>query len=105
MDDLIEADISVDFSLFKTVDSPRRSLGNAGYRPNHQFNGCDYTFMGFVDFSGGECMPGETVHAIVHCLYPEDMKKYIVLGNRWFVKEGSDIIGEAIIKKVVLVAT
>lgn len=101
MNDTIEADIEVEFTLNPEVEGARRSLGKALYRPNHQFEGYYSTFIGFVDFENEICQPGETVNAVVHSLFEEQMESLIKIGNCWQVKEGKSLVGNALIKKVI----
>ncbi|GAA5217366.1 hypothetical protein ACFSJ3_18005 [Corallincola platygyrae] len=100
MDDCIEAEILIDFTLFPDVKGARRSMGTAAYRPNHQFRNYTSTFIGFIDFENGICEPGDTVRAQVHSLFEPGMKHLLVIGNSWDVKEGSKLVGKAMIKEV-----
>ena len=100
MDDCIEAEILIEFTLFPEVARARKSLGTAAYRPNHQFRGYKSTFIGFMDFEDGICEPGNTVKALVHSLFEPEMKHFIEVGNCWDVKEGAKVVGKAVIKEV-----
>ena len=88
------------FSLNSDLDGSRKSLGNSAYRPNHQFEGFPSTFIGFVEFEGGECAPGETKDAIIDIVYTKEMKHLLKVGNEWIVKEWPKEVGKLEISEV-----
>jgi len=101
MAELLTSLVEVMFTLNPDVDGVRRSLGTAAYRPNHQFENTNETFIGFVEFENGECKPGQTVKASIKVVYPEYFQENFEQSNTWIVKEGfSKIVGRVSVLSV-----
>ena len=94
MDELIELSVKGKFQLFKSAENPRRSLGNAAYRPNHQFEGQKDFFMGFVEFENGECFPSKTVASEIHVICSKQKLSHFKPNCQWFVFEGKQLVGK-----------
>jgi hypothetical protein len=88
MDEILTAEVDVLFTLNSDVEGFRRSLGTAAYRPNHKFADSSEFFIGFVEFEGGECNPGETIKAKIMAIYSSYMDERFVVGEDWMVMEG-----------------
>jgi hypothetical protein len=101
MAELLTAVIEVMFTLNSGTGRVKRSLGNAAYRPNHQFENTNETFIGFVEFENGECNPGQTVRANIKVVYPKYLHEHFVPYNIWLVKEGfTKVVGKVSIVSV-----
>ncbi|REL26693.1 hypothetical protein DXX93_08965 [Thalassotalea euphylliae] len=94
MDELIELSVKGKFQLFSCAKNPRRSLGSAAYRPNHQFEGQKDFFIGFVEFENGECFPNKTVASEIHVICSKQKVSYFKPNCQWLVFEGNVLVGK-----------
>lgn len=93
MSESLKATVRGIFSLNSDVNGPRSSFGDSKYRPNHQFPEYPSTFIGFVDFDGDECAPGESRDVVIEIVFEKNMKELLKPGNSWDVKEWPHVVG------------
>ena len=86
----------------KTPEEGGRRAGiKSGYRPNHVFEPFDEikqirTYIGDIQFEDQEFIqPGETKIVTIRFLNNEIVKKFIKVGQKWFIYEVPRLIGEA----------
>lgn len=92
-------------SLKSTSNGRRESGFMSGYRANHVFEYVDEqllnTFIGDIIFNHKKLfMPGETHEVSVRFLFHMPIEKYLNIGRKWWIHEGSKIIGEAEILEI-----
>lgn len=91
--------IKASISMKKTEDGGRKSRFLSGYRPNHVFEmPADLsklkTYIGDIQFEGQELFyPGETKIITVRFLRQPAVEKYIRVGQKWFINEGTRTLG------------
>src|SRR4051812_26619197 len=95
------------FRLLRTEEGGRQTGIFSGYRPNHVFEyGSDNTmlagWMGIVLFEGESILPGQEKEVTVKFLREQPIGKYLKIGNRWWIHEGSRKVGEAQITEVLV---
>lgn len=93
MDKTFNFEVIGRFHLFQNVETAKRSLGSAAYRPNHQFEEEVDCFIGFMEFESGVCNPGETVNVEIHVVCSDKTKPLFKNGCQWNVKEGNTVVG------------
>lgn len=93
--------VKAEIRLKTTEEGGRKTGFISGYRPNHVFEyGKDgnllRTFIGDVIFEDQSTIePGETKIVTVRFLLDQTIEKYINMGQKWWIHEGSRVIGEA----------
>jgi hypothetical protein len=92
-------------NLKTTSEGGRTSGFKTAYRPNHVFeyfeDNCLRTFIGEVNFEAQELiMPGTTAEVVVRFLFLSPLEKYLEIGRKWWIHEGSKIVAEAEILSV-----
>jgi translation elongation factor EF-Tu-like GTPase len=80
---------------FKSAEEGGKTLPiRNGYRPNHFFenpalNKMPASFVGDVYFQNDQpVLPGTTTIATIRFLNEPEIKKYLVIGQQWFINEG-----------------
>ncbi len=95
--------IKAKIKVKKAEESGRTTGFVNGYRPNHVFeygkNGeLNETFIGDIIFEGQTTIePGEEKEVTVRFLINQPIEKYLNKGQVWFIHEGPNLIGEAVI--------
>lgn len=84
----------------KTTQEGGRQFGfKSGYRPNHVFElptnlQILVTYIGDIQFDDQELIePGETKVITVRFLKMKEVEKYINVGQKWFINEGTRTVG------------
>lgn len=78
----------------------RSSAVSSGYRPQHKVLD-DYQTTGIHDYLGrAQVLPGETVKGTITFITPEAYPKCLWIGRIIEIQEGSRIIGQAKITKI-----
>ncbi|MEQ1555094.1 MAG: hypothetical protein ABL929_12990 [Ferruginibacter sp.] len=92
---IVEAKIEM-----KSTEDGGRTYGfTSGYRPNHVFELPENiknirTYIGDIQFEDQELFePGETKIVTVRFLRNQEIEKYIIVGNKWFINEASKTLG------------
>lgn len=86
--------------LRPTAEGGRMTSIKTGYRPNHVFEQTNdprliRAYMGEVQFTDQEFIQlGEVKTVIVRFLRNPEIDKYIHVGRKWFIYEGSRFVGE-----------
>jgi translation elongation factor EF-Tu-like GTPase len=93
-----------------TAEGGRKTGFKSGLRPNHVFEYFEdeilRTWIGDIQFEGQELiMPGEKREVLVRFLDHEEVRKYLQVGIKWWVHEGSTCIGEAEVIEIKLPTT
>ena len=86
----------------KTTDEGGRISGiRTGYRPNHVFEKTEdnkffQTYIGEIQFDQQEIIElGESKNVTVKFLRLWEIEKYLSVGQKWFIFEGSKLVGDA----------
>jgi len=98
---LVEAEVT----LYKTEDGGRSTPFTQYYRPNHNFDWPENSrmFMGQFELQENEWVhPGETKILNVTFIDSIGLRELLTIGRVWKIQEGSNVIGEATIKYVVI---
>jgi hypothetical protein len=87
------------------ADGGRQTGFKSGYRPNHVFkygkNSVLNTFDGDIQFNHADLiLPGTTHEVTVRFLSQQRIDKYLEIGRKWWIHEGSLCLGEAEILSV-----
>ncbi len=87
------------------LNDHRKTGFKTGFRPNHVFeyypDGIVRTFIGEIRFEGDRLfMPGEEAIVTVCFLLSLPIEQYIQVGQRWFIHEGLNKIGDAEILEI-----
>ncbi|CAL2101807.1 conserved protein of unknown function [Tenacibaculum sp. 190130A14a] len=91
----------------KEAGGRKTSIAN-GYRPNHVFEyekdgTLKYTYVGDFQFGEGNLLaPGTTKNVTARFLTTQPIEKYLYIGQKWWIYEGSRKIGEAEMIKIEL---
>jgi hypothetical protein len=90
-----------------TNDGGRKTGFASGYRPNHVFeykaDNTFSTYFGDIQFNGQETIePGEEKEVTVRFLGSQPIELYLTVGRKWWIHEGPNQLGEAIILEVTL---
>ena len=97
--------VTASLELLSSDKSGRDTPINCGYRPDHVLeyeNGeVQYAFMGDIQFDDNISFnPGTTREVIVRFLSHQPIEKYLHYGQKWFIHEGSTLIGTAEMKEI-----
>jgi len=93
--------VKAKLTMKKSEVGGRSSGFFSGYRPNHVFEYKDngqllMTFIGEIIFEGQNTIePGETTEVTVRFLLEQPIEKYLDKGRKWWIHEGSRVVGEA----------
>ena len=96
-DDLIIVKAKV--TMKTTAEGGRQQGFKSGYRPNHVFELPDdlrdlTTYIGDIQFDDQELIePGETKIVTVRFLKMPQVRKYIKVGQKWFINEAARTLG------------
>ena len=94
-------DIEAEISFLPTEQGGRRSPAQSGYRPNHNFGLPGTLNDAAHEYIGCECAaPGQIVKAHMWFLVPEYQRGRLYQGLSFTVQEGSRIVGNGVITKV-----
>lgn len=91
--------VKAKITMKTTTDGGRQHGFKSGYRPNHVFelpDNLDYlqTYIGDIVFDDQELIqPGETKIVTVRFLKIPQVERYIKVGQKWFINEGSRTTG------------
>ena len=97
---LVEAEVT----LYKTEDGGKTNPITRYYRPNHNFDYPEHNrmFIGQVEFEEGEYLhPGETKTLNITFLDAVGLRELLTIGRKWYIQEGSHVVGEAVVKYAV----
>jgi translation elongation factor EF-Tu-like GTPase len=91
--------------LRTTEEGGRHTWVTTGYRPNHVF---EYnkkgnligSYIGEITFDKEWLQPGDEEMVTVRFLPGESIKKYLNVGQKWWIHEGAQLVGEAEILEV-----
>jgi translation elongation factor EF-Tu-like GTPase len=95
--------ITAKLTLYSTDKGGRKTGIRTGYRPNHVFEydnkgSFKQTYIGQINFDDGKwIMPGETDEVTVEFLNLFDIAKFLTIGRKWWIHEGNNKLGEAVI--------
>lgn len=92
--------VKAKFRLKKTTEGGRSVGIRSGYRPNHVFEyRGDNTFsayMGDIKFNENESIePGQEKIVTVRFMPGQPIKKFFIIGRKWWIHEGPNLVGEA----------
>ncbi|GAB1448452.1 hypothetical protein MASR2M44_14620 [Bacteroidota bacterium] len=96
-DDLII--VKAKITMKTTEEGGRQSGFKSGYRPNHVFEMPDNlknlrTYIGEIQFDDQDLIvPGETKIVTVRFLKVQEIEKYILIGQKWFINEAARTLG------------
>lgn len=100
--------VRASLKLFSTDEGGRKTAISSGYRPNHVFEYESnertlYTYIGDIQFNEAEIVnPGDEKEVTVRFLAHQSIEKYLEIGRKWWIHEGSIKIGEATILDITL---
>ena len=103
--ELIE--VKAKLTLYSTKNGGRKTGIKSGYQPNHVFeyrkNTKEYlkSYMGHIAFAQGLICPNETKIVQVFFINQLNLIDLIREGKKWWIYEGKQIMGEAIILEVI----
>ncbi|MBL1411078.1 hypothetical protein [Sphingobacterium faecale] len=95
--------VKANIRLKPTEEGGRKTGVISGYRPNHVFEyGAEgnivQTYIGDLVFGDENLlMPGEERIVTVRFIPSADLEKYLTKGRKWWLHEGPNLIGEAVI--------
>lgn len=97
--------VKAKFKLRATNQEGRLTAIKSGYRPNHVFEYVEgqilSTYIGEIQFDRDEWIqPGEERVVTVQFVFVPEIEKYLVAGRKWWIHEGSKVVGEAEIVEV-----
>jgi hypothetical protein len=98
--------VSASLQLYKTESGGRKTGLKTGYRPNHVFEYKEDghpmgTFIGDINFDENLIVePGQRIQVLVRFLSCMPIEKYLNIDRKWWIHEGGNCIGEAIMKKI-----
>lgn len=92
--------IKAKLKLKSTEDGGRNTGIKSGYRPNHVFeyrsDGKLYAYMGEIIFEEFKIIePGEEKIVTVNFYVNQPIEEYLNIGQKWFIHEKPNQIGEA----------
>jgi translation elongation factor EF-Tu-like GTPase len=94
-------DIEAEISFLPTEQGGRQSPAASGYRPNHDFGLSGTLNDAAHEYIGCEsAAPGQTVRANMWFLVPEYQKGRLCTGFAFTVQEGSRVVGNGVVTKV-----
>ena len=98
---MIELKAIVEINMFTSEESGKIRGYKNGVRPNHYIHELGCTVIGQVDFGeDGGIELGETKLAEITYFYWEPLEKLLCPGLQYEVREGSRIVGKALVKRV-----
>jgi translation elongation factor EF-Tu-like GTPase len=98
--------IKAKLTLFATENGGRKTGIKTGYRPNHVFeyeNGIfKQTYIGQITFDDREwILPGDIANVYVEFINMLDIKRFINVGQKWWIHEAAKKLGEAEIIEII----
>ncbi len=100
--------LKTNLKMISTEKGGRKNGIKSGYRPNHVFeyqtNGqFEYAFIGDIQFDKNIIiMPGESKIVTIRFLSHQPIEQYLNIGRKWWIHEGSNLVGEAKILEIKL---
>lgn len=91
----VDIELKIEFGLHESCMQGRDGY-YSGIRPNHWIPGCDYTFLGQVEYEDRDLLkPGEKCNATLKGIIAIQDKEKFVPGFTWHVCETNKIMGYA----------
>ena len=92
--------VNAKLKVKRTDEGGRQTGFHCGYRPNHVFEYKDnsylQTYIGDIQFDNQDTIrPGEEKNVTVRFLREQPTEKHLNIGRKWWIHEGSRVIGEA----------
>lgn len=100
--------VNCKLTLYGTKQGGRKTSITNGFRPNHVFEyeidgTIRYTFIGDFQFDDvSKIEPGETKIVLARFLTHQPIEEHLNIGQKWWIHEGPQKIGEAEIIRVEL---
>lgn len=102
-------EIETSLKLYETESGGRKTPIENGYRPDHVFEYEEtgiikYAFIGDIQLGRlKNISTGEEAHITVRFLTHQPIEQHLEIGNKWWIHEGNNKVGEAKILNVKLV--
>lgn len=93
--------IKAKLRLKTSAEGGRLSGIKNGYRPNHVFDTVSkQTFIGEIRFEKEWILLGDEEDVTVSFIPTETIKPYLKIDQKWYLYEGTRLIGEALITEI-----